>query len=497
LPRSDEHSHFEEIADSLAGGSGKAASVLSRPLVAEVLSRVAVRTPPVATRVEIGSGAMLRAAVPLSEGSVSKAVASLVGHELLVEGPPAPEHHRRVGRPGATLRLAEHRWFTVGVHVAQDGGRPVEVTAVAVPIDNHAVLATATRTIAESDDTTDVAGWPMAAVVEATVEVVHVLVEDPDVERRVERGWLPLLGVCVALGLRVHDGAVLAPAGDTLRAFELRRALVAALGIPVIVENDVNVLAVRETYDQRVHRDFALVLVADNGIRAAVAIDGRVRRGAQGMAGEIGSLDVPGPAGGHSPWPSSVDFQASPARMRKALGVAALVPAELATERAQQVLIEGGRSLGGGLAALVRVVDPAQVRIIAPSVLRDGPGRRYLDEAGEVLTATYAGLGRRAAVQPDIDPDDPRPDRLARAAGIRVLAEFIDHLSGIDGCPPREHSVPSWLASGRAAAVGGALGLLIGPMVPMVPVAAAYAGARLAASRRRTALARRVRLPSR
>ncbi|MFB4281989.1 MULTISPECIES: ROK family transcriptional regulator [unclassified Nonomuraea] len=69
------------------------------------------------------------------------------------------------------------------------------------------------------------------------------------------------------------------------------------LGMPVILENEVNLAAIAElrTGTARGSEDFVLLWV-DDGVGAAVVLGGRVRRGASGGAGEIGFLEVDGTA---------------------------------------------------------------------------------------------------------------------------------------------------------------------------------------------------------
>ncbi|SDL63033.1 ROK family protein [Nonomuraea maritima] len=67
------------------------------------------------------------------------------------------------------------------------------------------------------------------------------------------------------------------------------------LGVPVDVENDVNLAAVAE----RAHgaargRDDFVLLWADVGIGAAIVLGGRMHRGTTGGAGEVGYLPAPG-----------------------------------------------------------------------------------------------------------------------------------------------------------------------------------------------------------
>ncbi|MFI8325001.1 ROK family transcriptional regulator [Streptomyces sp. NPDC085529] len=75
---------------------------------------------------------------------------------------------------------------------------------------------------------------------------------------------------------------------------DVERTLGAELGVPVRIENDVNLAAVAE----RAHAaagcpDFVL-LWADEGLGAALVLDGRLHRGHFGGAGEVGYLPLPG-----------------------------------------------------------------------------------------------------------------------------------------------------------------------------------------------------------
>ncbi|MFI6940071.1 ROK family transcriptional regulator [Streptomyces sp. NPDC050418] len=86
------------------------------------------------------------------------------------------------------------------------------------------------------------------------------------------------------------------------------RSLVAALQreLPatVLVENETNLAAVAEQHagGARDHDTFVLIWLS-HGVGAAVVLDGRLRRGVSGGAGELGFLPVPGTVG----LPSAVD----------------------------------------------------------------------------------------------------------------------------------------------------------------------------------------------
>src|SRR6187402_338834 len=70
--------------------------------------------------------------------------------------------------------------------------------------------------------------------------------------------------------------------------FDVPDKLSSALGVPTLVDNDVNVMAVGEHHDYWSDVDDMLFLKVATGIGAGVITGGRVHRGAQGIAGDIG-----------------------------------------------------------------------------------------------------------------------------------------------------------------------------------------------------------------
>ncbi|MGH3736234.1 MAG: ROK family transcriptional regulator, partial [Micromonosporaceae bacterium] len=76
---------------------------------------------------------------------------------------------------------------------------------------------------------------------------------------------------------------------------DLRESLSTGLGVPVAVENDVNLAALAEQAHGLAgdSRDF-LLLWASDGLGMALVINGRLHRGATGGAGEVGYMPAPG-----------------------------------------------------------------------------------------------------------------------------------------------------------------------------------------------------------
>ena len=178
------------------------------------------------------------------------------------------------------------------------------------------------------------------------------------------------------------------------------RRLVAALHerLPdtrIVVENETNLAALAEQRDGAAHdRDTFVLLWLGMGIGAAVVLDGALRRGASGGAGELGFLPVPGTRG----LPSATDCEG---------GFHSLAGAGAVLELARECGVLGVEGAEGGSAAEV-------VRWAVAGVGGSEPGAR--GGAG-------AGGGADAAATPD---GASAPD-YARAA--RFLDTLADRLA--------------------------------------------------------------------
>jgi predicted NBD/HSP70 family sugar kinase len=188
-----------------------------------------------------------------------------------------------------------------------------------------------------------------------------------------------------------------------------------AVGVPVDAENDVNLAAVaeRET-GKAVGVDDFVLLWADEGLGAAIVLDGRLHGGATGGAGEVGFLPLPGtPLVRHVRRTNAGGFQELAGgkqvlALARSLGLRAGTP-QAAVAKAldtpgpgDRLLQQLGERLALGLASMVAVLDPALV-VLAGGVLRAG-GRRLVD----VVRAELADLTvARPRVELSAVPDDP------------------------------------------------------------------------------------------
>lgn len=181
---------------------------------------------------------------------------------------------------------------------------------------------------------------------------------------------------------------------------DLVGTLSAGLGVPVDVENNVNLVAVAEQAHgaARGHSDFVL-LWADEGIGSAMVLGGRMHRGATGGAGEVGYMPAPGaPTARQSGRYANHGFQAltgGPAvlKLLRSYGVrgtdfrqAVATAVRSAAGRGQKAddamagLRDVAARLAVGLAAITSVVDPELIVLTGGVVLSGGDTLRELVE---------------------------------------------------------------------------------------------------------------------
>lgn len=156
--------------------------------------------------------------------------------------------------------------------------------------------------------------------------------------------------------------------------FDVPGRLSDELGIDVVIENDVNLVAVEEmTVGKATDVDDFVMVWLSEGVGGAVVIGRRLLRGATGGGGEIDWMRVPDPVkiDTGDQWPESGarfgNLVDSPAicRLAKAHGITA----ETAWDAVEQAKAQGthtflddlARRVAGGVASLVAVADPQLV----------------------------------------------------------------------------------------------------------------------------------------
>jgi glucokinase len=127
-------------------------------------------------------------------------------------------------------------------------------------------------------------------IVRALIDAVH------ECERKIKAqgGVLSAVSVVVPGTVNVAEGVVVkAPNVPCLDGFRLSAALESELEWPVILENDANAAAIGEMWQGagRGHRTLICVTLG-TGVGGGIILDGKLWRGADGSAGEIGHIGV-------------------------------------------------------------------------------------------------------------------------------------------------------------------------------------------------------------
>jgi predicted NBD/HSP70 family sugar kinase len=298
------------------------------------------------------SRADLARALNVSPALMTQLTKDLITEGLLVELEHSPSQG---GRPARMLGLVSTAGRAVGVKVVAD-----HVAFVEVGIDGTMVRS---------------ASEPFDASSTMFLSDLTVLLR-----RFIEGGGsAPLLGVGVGVpgsvdsqGNGIVDSTQLGwqqvPLGSTLRR---------ELNLPILVENNVNALAVAERLYGigRQHENF-LVVTIGTGVGAGIVVDGVVLRGAGGGAGEIGHIPVleNGPlcsCGNHGCLESFIG-EAALVRRARELGVigqqggmpALRAAADAENPEAARIFSEAGHLLGRALAGTIHTLDPEIVIVL-------------------------------------------------------------------------------------------------------------------------------------
>jgi predicted NBD/HSP70 family sugar kinase len=333
----------------------------------------------------------------LSRSTVISLAGELQAHGLVVEQGQSAGERRGRGRPGVRLRLDP----SAGVALGLDAG-PHRVRVAVADLSSE-LLAERCVALEPGADALDAAAeLAVAALADARLDRDHVL------------------GACLALAAPVeHDtGAVGAPL--TARGWAGPRpgeALGKRLGTAVEVDNDANLEAVAEATlgAARGCENVVYVKVAD-GIGAGLILGGRLYRGASGLAGELGHVQVVDDGDlcrcGNRGCLGTVAASGPLVRaLRRLHGPDLTVPALLelvaaGDPGAQRVVADGGRAIGRVLAHLCDHVNPEAIVVggelaaAAPLLegIRESVDRHALPAAAEAVRVLAASLGDRAGV---------------------------------------------------------------------------------------------------
>ncbi|MCJ7709775.1 MAG: ROK family protein [Chloroflexi bacterium] len=209
----------------------------------------------------------------LSRGVVAQRVGELLERGLVVEGERGPSTG---GRPPRQLTF---RGDAGHVLVADLGATSIDV----------AVTTLDGRILAHVDEPADIAAGPEVALAR-----VEELFDDLGAARRRLPGRLWGIGVGVPGPVEFRTGRPIFPSiMPGWDNYPVRERLAARYGAPVWVDNDVNAMALGEwRAGVAAGHKSVIVVKIGTGIGAGVISDGRLHRGAQGSAGDVGHIHV-------------------------------------------------------------------------------------------------------------------------------------------------------------------------------------------------------------
>jgi predicted NBD/HSP70 family sugar kinase len=350
----------------------------------------------------------------LSPAAVTLVVRRLLERQMVREVAQAPSSG---GRPGQLIGLVGSAGRALGVKVAAD-----HVAIVNVRLDGQMLSSQTIPFDAAHRDALPRLASLLAGHTSSTADLP------------------PLLGVGVAVPGIVRSPDIGTVDADVLGWVQLPvgRHLRGVLGLPVVVENDVNALAVAEVLygHGREVKDF-LVLTIGRGIGLSIVADGSVYRGGLGGAGEFGHfpIDPDGPecgCGRRGCLEASLGQAAlvRSARERGVLrarqGFSALVAAADRGDRgALDLLADAGQLLGRAVAGVANVLDPDRIVILG-----EGTAQWIHWDAGFRAEFAKRQLRRRTEITVVVDSWDD--SSWAQGAAALVLAAPFE-LDGFGG----------------------------------------------------------------
>jgi predicted NBD/HSP70 family sugar kinase len=270
-----------------------------------------------------------------------------------------------------------------------------------------------------------------AAVSDGPDAVLDAVVREIEALRAEHAPDVPLLAACVGVPgpVDARTGRVVSPARmPGWNGTDVAGVLAPRLGVPVIVENDANLMALGEHAGSGFDVEHLVFVKVGSGIGCGVVASGALHRGAQGFAGDISHASVPDAP----PVPCScgragcLDAVASGAALVRQLqeagapvqGIDDLVAlARDAHPEATNLLREAGARTGAVLSTIINFFNPDRLVV-----------------GGQLAEADAFVAGVRSAVYARCLPMvtdhlDVRSTRVGREAGIRGAARTaLDHV---------------------------------------------------------------------
>ena len=209
----------------------------------------------------------------LGRAIVNQRVGELIERGLIVEGDPGPSTG---GRPARQLSFRG------------DGGHVLVADLGATSID-VAVTTLDGRILGHHDEPARIEAGPEVCLGRVDALFDRLLEQTQDLPGRL---WG--IGIGVPGPVEFRTGRPISPPiMPGWDAYPIRKRFGHRYGAPVWVDNDVNVLALGEWRSgAAVGHDNVVVIKIGTGIGAGIIVDGRLHRGSQGSAGDVGHIQV-------------------------------------------------------------------------------------------------------------------------------------------------------------------------------------------------------------
>ncbi|ONK15949.1 ROK family transcriptional regulator [Streptomyces sp. MP131-18] len=287
----------------------------------------------------------------LARSTVSQRIDALIAHGLVEESAPGDASGARTVRR-LRLRSADH--LVAGVGLGATHGRV-------------SLLDIGGRELVSRESGIRIAEGP-DAVLDGVARTVLALLDEAGRPRTALRA----VGVGVPGPVEFSTGRLVEPPlMPGWHQYPIPRFFADRLGVCTLVDNDVNMMALAEQRRVFPRVGHLLFIKVGTGIGCGVVADGRLHRGAQGTAGDIGHIRV-----GVDETPcrcgnlgclEAVAGGASLARRLSALGLRAASATDVAglvksgNHAAIRLVREAGRCVGDVLAGLVNFFNPEAV----------------------------------------------------------------------------------------------------------------------------------------
>lgn len=340
----------------------------------------------------------LSAETGLARSTIAQRIDSLLASGLLIN---ADKAESTGGRPPSTFAFNP----AARVVLAADVG----ATHVKV-----AVTDLAGAVLAEDEHAVDIAEGPDRVL-------GHVCDAGRALLTKADRQHTDLVGVGIGLPGPV-DHSTGRPTNPPIMpgwdGFDVKAAVGAKLDVPVLVDNDVNLMALGEHVAFWPDAPNMLFVKVATGIGSGLISDGRLHRGSRGAAGDMGHVQVPHGADelcrcGNPGCLEAIASGGAIARKLTARGIAAQTSQDVValarggSVEALQLLRQAGRDIGEVLATAVSLFNPSVI-VIGGALSQAGDHliagvrevvyRRSLPLATEELRVVQSRAGDRAGI---------------------------------------------------------------------------------------------------